>query len=105
MKTDKVKKTILLITGPGVLLLEAVALFIHLFTSTNTKPWLIGGLIVFFIGFIPLYSIEYFNQEFKRGAGRNVRFHRKNKRMDWHGGNIHGKVPKEEERPGRMFNS
>jgi len=105
MKADKVKKIILLITGPGILLVEAVALFIHLFTSTNAKPWLIAGLVVFFVVFIPLYSIEYFRQEFKRGEGRNIRFNRKNTRLDWHGGNIHGKVPKEEERPGRMFHS
>ncbi len=105
MKTDKIKKTVLLIAGPGVLLVEAVALFIHLFTTTQTKPWLIGGLIVFFVVFIPLYSVEYFTQEFKKEKNRDLRFRHKNKRLDWHGGNIHGKVPKEEDRPGRMFNS
>lgn len=105
MKKEKIKKTILLIAGPGVLLVEAVALFIHLFTSASTTPWLIGGAIVFFVVFIPLYSIEYFRQEFKRDKDRDIRFRRKNTRMDWHGGNIHGKVPKEEKRPGRMFNS
>jgi len=105
MKTDKIKKTVLLIAGPGVLLVEAIALFIHLFTSTNTKPWLIGGLLVFFVVFVPLYSYEYFRQEFKKDKSRTIRFHRKNARLDWHGGNIHGKVPKEEKRPGSMFNS
>lgn len=94
-----------MISGPGVLLLEAIALFIHLFTSVNAKPWLIGGLIVFFVVFIPFYSIEYFRQEFKKDRRRNIRFQRKNTRLDWHGGNIHGKVPKEEKRPGRIFNS
>lgn len=105
MKRDKVKKIILMIAGPGVLFLEAVALFIHLFSTIDMKPWLIAGLAVFFVAFIPLYSIEYFRQEFKKEDKGRIRFRHKNKRTDWQGGNIHGKVPKEENQPGRMFNS
>lgn len=95
----------MLIAGPGMLLVEAVALFIHLFTSANAKPWIIGGLVVFFLVFIPLYSIEYFRQEFKKGERKNIHFRHKNTRTEWRGGNIHGKVPHEEKRSGKFFNS
>ena len=103
MKAEKVKKIILMITGPGILVLEAVALFVHLFSSINMKPWLIVGLVIFFIGFIPLYSIEYFRQEFRKEDKGRIRFQHQNKRTDWHGGNIHGKVPTKTERPGKLF--
>jgi len=98
------KKTILMIAGPGVILVEAVALFVHLFTPANTKPWIIGGLIVFFLVFIPLYSIEYFKQEFKRDTNKTIEFKRKKTRTEWRGGNIHGKIPTQEKRPGKIFN-
>ncbi|NCB09324.1 MAG: hypothetical protein EOM73_14310, partial [Bacteroidia bacterium] len=62
---EKLKKTILYISGPGVLFVEIIAVFVQLFTSANAKPWIIGGLLVFFIVFLPLYSIEYFRQNFK----------------------------------------
>lgn len=104
MKKDKVKKTILLITGPGVLFVEITALFIHLSTSATAKAWIIGGLLVFFLVFLPLYSVEYFRQEFKK-SDRTFHFKRKNTRTEWRGGNIKGKVPYEEKRPGRFFNS
>lgn len=94
-----------MIAGPGVLLVEAVALFIHLFTTANAKPLIILGLVVFFVVFLPLYSFEYFTQEFKKGDKKTINFHRKKTRTGWHGGNIHGKVPYEEKRPGNMFNS
>lgn len=87
------------------MLVEAVALFIHLFTTNNAKPWITGGLVIFFIVFIPLYSIEYFRQEFKKGDRKKISFRKKNTRTEWHGGNIHGTVPREEKRPGKLFNS
>lgn len=92
-----------MIAGPGVLLVEAVALFVHLFTTIDTKPWIVGGLIVFFVVFIPLYAYEYFRQEFKTDNPKKIHFKRKRGRTDWHGGNIHGKVPYESEKPGRLF--
>jgi len=101
---EKTKKIILLIAGPGVLFVEAVALFIHLFTSANTRPWLIGGLVVFFVVFIPFYSVEYFRQEFKNDKKKSIRFRKSNTRTEWRGGNIHGKIPYKEERPGKLFN-
>ncbi|WP_340113818.1 hypothetical protein [Maribellus mangrovi] len=100
----KLKKTILLIAGPGVLLVEAVALFVHLFTSTNAKPWLIGGLLVFFVVFIPMYAIEYFRQEFKTDEKKKMHFKRKGGRTEWRGGNIHGKVPLSTKKPGKLYN-
>jgi hypothetical protein len=99
------KKIVLLITGPGVILFEAVALFIHLFTPTDAKPWIIGGLFIFFIGFIPLYSVEYFRQNFKsKDNNRLMRFSKRKTRTEWEGGNIHGKIPKKHDRPGKIFN-
>ena len=100
----KLKKIILLIAGPGVLLVEAVALFVHLFTSANAKPWIISGLIVFFVVFIPLYSVEYFKQQFRDDRDKKVHFKRKRGRTEWRGGNIHGKVADESEKPGRLYN-
>ena len=101
---EKLKKIILLIAGPGVLFGEVVAIFIHLFTSSNTKPWIIGGLIVFFLIFIPFYSVEFFRQNFKNEKRKSViRFKRKQTRTEWEGGNIHGKTPAEVERPGKLI--
>lgn len=90
-------------TGPGVLLVEAVAVFIQLFTEHNAKPVIVGGLVIFFLIFIPLYSVEYFKQEFQDDKKRNLHFKRKNTRTEWWGGNIHGKVPHETEKPGRLY--
>jgi Ni/Fe-hydrogenase subunit HybB-like protein len=97
------KKIMLVITGPGVLLFEAVVVFIQLFTTTDTRRWIFGGLIIFFVVFIPLYTIEYFKQEFRKDKNKQLHFRKKNTRTEWSGGNIHGKVPREEERPGKFF--
>jgi len=97
------KKTILLVTGPGVLFVEVIALFVQFFTSADAKPWIIGGLFIFFVVFIPIYAYEYFKQEFKASDQKKVHFKRKRGRTDWQGGNIHGKVPFESETPGRLF--
>lgn len=102
---EKLKKTILYISGPGVLFVEIIAVFVQLFTSANTKPWIIGGLLVFFIVFLPLYSIEYFRQNFKNERNKKaIQFRKKKTRKEWGGGNIHGKIPIETDRPGKMFN-
>lgn len=92
-----------MIAGPGVILVEAVALFVHLFTSTDAKPWIVGGLIVFFVIFIPLYSIEYYRQHFLVDQKKSIRFRKKTTRTEWEGGNIHGKTPTRVERPGKYF--
>lgn len=92
-----------MIAGPGVILIEAVAVFIHLFTSADTKPWIVGGLVVFFLVFIPLFSVEYFRQEFQKENRKTVRFKKKNKRTEWGGGNVHGATPKEAPRAGKLF--
>lgn len=92
-----------MITGPGVLFLEVIALFIHIFTSTNAKSFIIVGLFVFFVVFIPLYSFEYFRQEFSYDEKKTIRFKKDSKRMEWRGGNIHGKVPHKENTPGKIF--
>jgi hypothetical protein len=102
---EKLKKAVLYIAGPGVILVEAVALFIHLFTANDAKPWIIGGLAVFFVVFIPFYSIEYFRQNFRDNKDkRSMHFKKRKTRIEWEGGNIHGKIPKEVERPGKLFN-
>lgn len=101
---EKFKKIILYIAGPGVVMVELVAVFIHFFSSGNTRPWIIGGLLVFFVVFIPLYSVEYFRQNFKNEKSKSIHFKKKKTRTEWEGGNIHGKIPKERERPGKMFN-
>ena len=101
---EKLKKIILIIAGPGVLLVELVALFIHLFTSNNTRPWLIGGLIVFFVVFVPLYCYEYFRQEFGKADNKSISFNKNKGRTEWRGGNIHGKVPTKTKAPGKFFN-
>jgi len=63
---ERIKKIILYLAGPVVLFVELVALFIHLFTSIDTKTWMIAGFVVFMIGFVPLYSVEYFRQNYKK---------------------------------------
>lgn len=102
---EKLKKAILYIAGPGVIIVEAVAIFIHLFTAKDAKPLIIGGLFVFFIVFIPLYSFEYFRQNFRDNKDKkSIHFKRRKTRTEWRGGNIHGKVPTDVERPGKLFN-
>ncbi|MFV0590725.1 MAG: hypothetical protein ACK5M7_05025 [Draconibacterium sp.] len=99
----KLKTIVLMLSGPGVLLVEAVAIFIQLFTAHNAKPVIIGGVVVFFLVFIPLYSVEYFRQEFQHEKKKDLHFKRKNTRTEWRGGNIHGKVPYEEKKTGKFF--
>jgi len=99
----KLKTIVLMGSGPGVIMVEAIAIFIQLFTAHNAKPFIIGGLVVFFLIFIPLYSVEYFRQEFQHENRKNLHFKRKNSRTEWRGGNIHGKIPHEEQKPGKFF--
>ncbi|WP_347838133.1 hypothetical protein [uncultured Draconibacterium sp.] len=101
---ENLKKIVLNVSGPGVLFFELVALFIHLFTEKNTKPFLVGGLVVFFVVFIPLYSVEYFRQEFKKEDAKKITFRKPKNRVEWRGGNIHGKVPTKTQAPGKFFN-
>ncbi|QIA07785.1 hypothetical protein [Draconibacterium halophilum] len=103
MKKEKLKKIILYITGPGVLFVELIALFVHLFTPTNTRTWMIGGLFVFFVGFVPLYCYEYFRQEFGKEDKKSIRFNKKSGRTEWRGGNIHGKIPTKTKTHGKYF--
>jgi len=101
---ERAKKIILYIAGPGVLFVELVALFIHLFTTTNTKSWMVVGFIIFMVVFVPLFSVEYFRQNFKDNKSKkSVRFKRDDSRTEWEGGNIHGKTPTKIDRPGRFF--
>lgn len=103
---EKLKKTILLIAGPGILLVELVVIFIHIFTTVNLKPVIVIGFLIMLIVFIPLYSVEYFRQNFSdKKKDKNIRFKKDNSRTEWEGGNIHGKVPTKTERPGRYFKS
>lgn len=101
---EKLKKIVLIIAGPGVLFFELVALFIHLFTAVNARSWLIGGLIVFFVVFVPLYCYEYFRQEFGKADKKSISFNKNKSRTEWRGGNIHGKVPTKTKAPGKFFN-
>ena len=102
---ERIKKIVLYLAGPLVLFVEIVALFIHLFTSVNTKNWMIVGFVVFMIGFVPLYSVEYFKQNFKNDKSKkSVSFKKDRSRTEWEGGNIHGKVPTKINRPGKFFN-
>nr|WP_319570913.1 hypothetical protein [uncultured Draconibacterium sp.] len=100
---EKLKKIVLIVSGPVVLFVELVALFIHLFTPVNMRSWLIGGLIVFFVIFIPLYAYEYFRQEFGK-KDKSISFNKNKSRTEWSGGNIHGKVPTKTKAPGNYFN-
>ena len=102
---ERIKKIVLYIAGPGVLFVELVALFIHLFTTTNTKSWMVAGFIIFMVVFVPLYSYEYFRQNFKDDKSKkSIHFNRSGSRTEWEGGNIHGKTPTKVKRPGRFFN-
>ena len=101
---EKFKKIVLLVTGPGAIAVDIIALFVHLFTPVNTKPWIIGGLVVFFVVFIPFYSVEYFRQQFKNtDENKRFSFRKRITRTEWEGGNIHGKLPTEVERPGKLI--
>ncbi len=91
------KKIILLVTGPGAIAVIGIALFVHLFTEADGMNWIIGALVVFFVVFIPIYVVENFkynDQKMKR-SNPGIQFSEKNKRIEWEGGNIHGKTPKE----------
>lgn len=101
--SKKIKKIVLLIAGPGMLFVELLALFIHIFTASDAKPWIIGGMVVFFVIFIPLYAIEYFKNNFRDEKKSNIQFKKRNTRTEWEGGNIHGKTPTEVSRPGKLF--
>ena len=102
---EKQKKTILMIAGPGIFAVEFIVIFIHLFTTVNTKPIIIAGLVIFFIVFIPLYSVEFFKQNFKNEPpSRTMRFKSKNELHGWEGGNIHGKTPTKTTQPEKLFN-
>lgn len=92
-----------MISGPGMLLILGVALFIHLFTPNNTRSVMIAALIVFFVIFIPVYAYEYFRQEFAHENKKKLQFRKGKKRTEWRGGNIHGKVPTDSETPGKLF--
>lgn len=93
-----------MISGPGMLAVIFASLFIHLFTEANAKPVLIAGLVIFFVIFTPLYVFEYFKQQTeKEKRQKGISFKRRNTRLEWEGGNIHGKVPTEKERPGKLF--
>lgn len=101
---EKLKKIILLISGVGSLLVIIIGIFVQLFTTGNAKSWIVGGFVVFFVVFIPLYVFEYFSQSFKNKNERGkIQFKKRNTRTEWEGGNIHGKVPKEVDRPGKFF--
>ena len=92
------------LSGPGVIAFLAVAMFFQLFTDTDLRSLIIGGLLILIVVFIPLYGIEYFKQNFRKGTPKkSIRFNKRNTRTEWEGGNIHGKVPKEHERPGKIF--
>ncbi len=92
-----------MLAGPGAILVVLIALFVHIFTSIDAKPWIIGGLVVFFFGFLPLYSVEYFRQEFQADIKKRILFKRANKRTEWGGGNVHGTTPKTVKRHGKIF--
>lgn len=97
------KKIVLLVAGPGMLLIIVVALFLHLFTPADAKLWIIGALVVFFVIFIPLYGIEYFRQEFREDKTKKMQFKKDKSRMGWGGGNVHGRISQKIKRPGKLF--
>jgi hypothetical protein len=102
---ERIKKIVLYIAGPVVIFVEIVALFIHFFTTTNTKSWMVAGFIIFMVVFVPLYSVEYFKQNFKNDKSKkSVQFKNNHQRTEWGGGNIHGKTPTKVDRPGKLFN-
>lgn len=101
---EKVKKVVLYISGPGMVLVILVAFFFHIFTTANAKSWIIGALIVFFVVFIPIYFVEYFRQNLEESkTSMSIHFKKSEIRTEWEGGNIHGKTPVKTKRPGRFF--
>lgn len=99
-----IKKILLYLTGPGVVLYLGVILFIHLFAGKNMISWMIPAFVVFFVVFLPLFAFEKFkhNDKVSRENGRNIQFGEKNRRTEWEGGNIHGRIPKKSKGPGFM---
>ena len=97
-----IKKVLLYTSGPGAIILIGIALFIHLFSDYDGKIWIKIGLAIFFFIFLPFYAVENFRQNDRqmKDKNSNIQFSDKNKRIDWEGGNIHGKVPKINKRKG-----
>lgn len=101
---EKIKKTVLYIAGPGMVLIILVAFFFEIFTKINAISWIIGALVVFFVVFIPVYFIEYFRQNVNESkTSKPIHFKKSESRTEWEGGNIHGKTPVKTKRPGRFF--
>lgn len=101
---EKIKKAVLYIAGPGMGLVVLVALFFQIFTTINAKSWIIGALIIFVVVFVPVYFVEYFRQNIKESnTSKPIHFKKRDTRTEWKGGNIHGKIPSEINRPGRFF--
>ncbi|WP_372950831.1 hypothetical protein [Mariniphaga sp.] len=101
---EKVKKVVLYISGPGMVLVTLVALFFHIFTAINAKSWIVGALIIFAVVFVPVYFIEYFRQNLKESkTSKPIHFKKHETLTAWEGGNIHGKTPVKTKRPGRFF--
>jgi len=65
---------------------------------------MIPAIVVFFVIFLPVYSIENFKNQDKKSREKkgDIRFSEKYKRTEWEGGNIHGKVLSKKDRPGFM---
>lgn len=101
---NKFKKILMYISGPGMVLVEVIAIFIQIFTEGNARSWMIGAFVIFIVVFIPLYFVEYYKQNLREAHKRKpFQFNKRNTRTEWVGGNIRGKVPKEVERPGKLF--
>lgn len=101
---EKVKKVVLFVTGPGMVLVILVALFFQIFTTTNAKSWIIGALIIFVVVFVPIYFVEYLRQNLEESkTSKSIHFKKSETRTEWEGGNIHGKTPAKVKRPGRFF--
>ncbi|MBN1820982.1 MAG: hypothetical protein JXR31_01685 [Prolixibacteraceae bacterium] len=99
-----IKKILLYISGPGVILYLGIVLFIHMFKGKNMISWMIPAIVVFFVVFLPLFAIEKFkyNDRHSREKNSHIQFSDKNRRIEWEGGNIHGKVPKKTKGPDFM---
>jgi len=99
-----IKKILLYLTGPGVILYLSIVLFIHIFHGINMIPWMIPAFVVFFVVFIPLFVAEKYKQDERRSRDKDrpIQFSDKTRRTEWEGGNIHGKVPKRSEGRGFM---
>jgi hypothetical protein len=95
-----IKKILLYLSGPGVILYLGIILFIHLFIGKDMIVWMIPAFIVLFVVFIPLYAMEKFRQTDRRSRERDrtMQFSEKYRRTEWEGGNIHGKLPTHPER-------